>query len=58
MKKYLNGKMVEMTSEELAAYLKERESNAEEVTKEVSDTERIEALEAALLELMGVVLNG
>lgn len=58
MKKYENGKMVEMTAEELAAYNAERTSNSEETVVEITDTDRIEALEAAILELAGVILNG
>lgn len=58
MKKYLNGNMVEMTAEELASYIADRANNAEESAVEITDTERIEALEAAILELAGVILNG
>jgi hypothetical protein len=56
MKKYLNGKMVEMTAEELAEYIAERESNTEE--SEVTSEERIAALEAAMLEMAEVLFNG
>ena len=56
MKKFLNGKMVEMTEEEIKEYNRNRPSVVDAFN--VSDTERIEALEAAILELVEVLLNG
>lgn len=53
MKIYDNGIYREMTAEEI-------KSNADvpQSAPEVTDTERIEALEAAILELAGVIFNG
>lgn len=50
---YDNGIYRDMTEEEI-------KSNADvpQFEREITPEERIEALEAALLELMGVVLNG
>lgn len=50
---YDNGIYREMTEEELALNTKLPEEKTE-----ITDTERIEALEAAVLELAEVVLNG
>ena len=54
MKKYINGQYIEMTPEETA----ETEALAQEAPMpEPTAEERLEALEAAMLELMGVELN-
>lgn len=55
MKKFINGKYIEMTPEEVAEY----EALAQEATMpEPTAEERLEALESAMLELMGVLPNG
>ena len=55
MKKYVNGKYIEMTPEEVAEY----EALAQEVPMpEPTAEERLEALESAMLELIGVTQNG
>lgn len=55
MKKYINGQYIEMTPEEVAEF----ESLAQEAPMpEPTAEERLEALESAMLELMGVELNG
>ena len=55
MKKYINGQYVEMTPEEVAEY----ESLAQEAPMpEPNAEERLEALESAMLEMMGVTPNG
>ena len=48
-----NGIVREMTDEEI-----QRHNELEQCEQPITAEERIEALEAALLELMGVVLNG
>ena len=56
MKKFVNGKIVDMTEEEVAMWEK---SNAKPVpVLHLSLEDRIEALEAALLELAEVMCNG
>lgn len=52
MKKDVNGKIVEMTTEEIEAM------KAEVIEMPPTDTERIEAMENALLELAEVLANG
>lgn len=55
MKKYINGLYVEMTPEEIAEY----EALAQDAPMpEPTAEERLEALESAMLELMGVEPNG
>ena len=55
MKKDVNGVIVEMTEEEI----KEHEEWAAEIAEiPPTEAERLEALEGALLELAGVLLNG
>ena len=55
MKKYINGQYIEMTPEEVA----EHEALAQEAPMpEPTAEERLEALESAMLELMGVTPNG
>ena len=53
MKIYDNGIYREMTAEEIA-----NSAGVPEVKSEITAEERIEALEAAILELAEVVLNG
>lgn len=55
MKKYINGQYIDMTPEEIA----ELQSLADnQPTQEPTAKERLEAIESALLELMGVDVNG
>ena len=55
MKKYINGQYIEMTPEEIA----ELQSLADnQPTPEPTAEERLEAIESALLELMGVDVDG
>ena len=54
MKKYRSGKYIEMTPEEIAEY----EALAQEAPMPPTAEERLEALESAMLELMGVTPNG
>ena len=55
MKKYINGQYIKMTPEEVAEY----EALAQEAPMpEPTAEERLEALESAMLELMGVTPNG
>ena len=55
MKKYINGQYIKMTPEEIAAH----EALAQEAPMpEPTAEERLEALESAMLELMGVTPNG
>jgi len=59
MKKFLNGKMVEMTATELQKYEAVRaEVQESEPEHEITPEERIEALETAFMEFVEVVLNG
>lgn len=48
-----NGVYRDATKEEIASNV-----NVEQIETEITDTERIEALEAAILELAEVILNG
>ncbi len=50
---YDNGLYRDMTAEEIQSNV-----DVPQVAAEITDTERIEALEAAILELAEVVLNG
>ena len=52
MKKDVNGKIVEMTEDEIKAL------NEENVDMPPTEEERLEALESALMELVGVIING
>lgn len=55
MKKYINGKYIEMTPEEIAEF----EALAQEAPMpEPTAEERLDALESAMLEMMGVVTDG
>ena len=54
MKKYINGKYIEMTPEEIAEF----EALAQETQMPPTAEERLEALESAGLERMGVTANG
>lgn len=53
--KYVNGKKVEMPAEEIAE-LKKLEEEAKNTPP--TETERLEALEQAFMELVEVVVNG
>ena len=59
MKKYVNGKYIEMTAEEIAEFKAEAERMAEEM-KNIPPTEadRLEAVEMAILEIAEVLTNG
>lgn len=59
MKKYLNGKYVEMTAEEIAE-LETARKEFEELQKNTTPTaeERLEALEQAFMEFVGVMMHG
>ena len=55
MKKYINGKYIDMTPEEVAEF----EALAQEAQMpEPTAEERLDALESAMLEMMGVVTDG
>ena len=55
MKKYINGQYIDMTQEEIA----ELQAVADnQPTPEPTAEERLEALENAMLELMGVDVDG
>ena len=55
MKKCINGKYVDLTDEEIAEL---ERSQAEMPMPEPTAEERLDALESAMLELMGVTPNG
>ena len=59
MKKYVNGKYFEMTEKEIAEFKEQSKTMAEEL-KNTPPTaeERLEAVEAAFLELAEVLFNG
>ena len=59
MKKYINGKYIDMTAEEVAELETARKEYAEQ-QKNVPPTEaeRLEAIEQAILELAEVLANG
>lgn len=59
MKKYVNGQYIELTEKEIT----EMKAEAEKVVEEQkntppTETERLEALEQAFMELVEVVVNG
>lgn len=59
MKKYVNGEIVEMTPEEIAEFEKANKEYAEQLKNTPpTETERLEALEQAFMELVEVVING
>ena len=59
MKKYVNGKYVEMTAAELDTIREQTKQYEEQLAAQPPTAEeRIEALEAALIELVEVVCNG
>ena len=59
MKKYLNGKIVDMTPEEITA-MQEAQSQfeAEQAKQPPSESERLEALESAFMEFVEVMMGG
>ncbi len=59
MKKYVNGKYIEMTDEEIAEMTAEAERMAEEMKNAPpTEADRLEAVEMAILELAEVLTNG
>ena len=59
MKKYLNGKIVEMSETEITELKAEAERMAEEMKNAPpTETDRLEAVEMAILELAEVLTNG
>lgn len=59
MKKYVNGEYVEMTAEEIAEYeTAKKEFEEQQKNAPPTETERLEAVETALLELAEVLFNG
>ena len=59
MKKYVNGKCIEMTPEEITAMQEEQARfEAEQANLPPSESERLEALETAFMELVEVMMGG
>lgn len=59
MKKYVNGKYIEMTPSEIAAMQEEQARfEAEQAKLPPTESERLEALEAAFLEFVEVMMGG
>lgn len=59
MKKYVNGKYIEMTAEEIAEIKAEAERMAEEMKNAPpTEADRLEAVEMAIIELAEVMANG
>ena len=59
MKKYINGQYIDLTETEIAELETARKQYAEELKKtQPTETERLEAIETALLELAEVLANG
>ena len=59
MKKYVNGKYIEMTAEEIAEFKAEAERMAEEMKNAPpTEADRLEAVEMAILEIAEVLTNG
>lgn len=58
MKKYINGRYVELTKEEIEEQKKLEEQFKSNEPEEPTDSERLDALEQALLELAEVLSNG
>lgn len=59
MKKYINGKYIEMTAEEIAEFKAEAERMAEEMKNTPpTEADRLEAVEMAILEIAEVLTNG
>ena len=59
MKKYVNGKYIEMTAEEIAEIKAEAERMAEEMKNAPpTEADRLEALETAFMEFVEVMMNG
>lgn len=57
MKKYVNGKYIELTVEEIAEQ-KALEELYETEPEEPTEAERLDALEQAILEIAEVIANG
>lgn len=58
MKKYANGKFVDLTPEEIEEQKKLEEQFKKDEPEEPTDSERLDALEQAFLEFVEVMLNG
>lgn len=58
MKKYVNGRYVELTKEEIEEQKKLEEQFKSNEPEEPTDSERLDALEQAMLELAEVLANG
>lgn len=58
MKKYVNGKYIELTQEEIEEQKKLEEQFKLNEPEEPTDSERLDALEQAMLELAEVLANG
>ena len=59
MKKYVNGQYIDLTETEIAELETARKQYAEELKNTPpTETERLEAVEMAILELAGVLANG
>lgn len=58
MKKYVNGKYLELTQEEIEEQKKLEEQFKKDEPEEPTDSERLDALEQAMLELAEVLANG
>lgn len=57
MKKYINGKYIELTTEEIEEQKKLEEQFKKE-QEEPTDSERLDALEQAFMEFVEVMVNG
>lgn len=58
MKKYVNGKFVDLTPEEIEEQKKLEEQFKSDELDKPTDSERLDALEQAFLEFVEVMLNG
>lgn len=59
MKKYVNGKIVDMTTEEIVEFeTAKKEFEERQKNTPPTETERLEAVETAILELAEVLFNG
>lgn len=58
MKKYVNGKYLELTQEEIEEQKKLEEQFKKDEPEEPTDSERLDALEQAFLEFVEVMVNG
>lgn len=58
MKKYVNGKYLELTQEEIEEQKKLEEQFKKDELDKPTDSERLDVLEQAMLELAEVLANG